>query len=145
MQYIIFLLILLNVASSIFYTKIINTPIYSKKLLKYHHIVLLQNKPFINGQTIYSNIYAIDFCPCGNNLFEIISGKVMKGELRIFYINYCKTSDVYKVIKKKINKHHLIYEIKNIDIEIFNKLKSWNISFQLYKRNCRHFSAYITK
>lgn len=142
MQYIFLLIIFIKIASGIFYTKIINTPICSKKLLKYHHIVLLQNTPFINNQTIYNNIYAIDFCPCGN-FFEIISGRLIKGEIRIFYINHCKASDVYSIIKK-INKPHHLYRIKDIDIEIYNKIKSWQLLFHLYKRNCRHFSAYLT-
>lgn len=143
MQY-IFLLIFINIVSGIFYTKIINTPICSKKILKYHHIVLLQNKPFIDNQTTYNNIYAIDFCPCGK-FSDIILGRLIEGEIRIFYINYCKVSDVYDIIKrKKINKPHLLYEIKDIDSKIYNRIQQWRPLFHLYKRNCRHFSAYLT-
>jgi len=144
MQYIILLIIFaLNIASGIFYTKIINTPICSNKYLNYHHIVLLQkNKPFAKNQTIYNNIYAIDFCPY-ENIFKILLGRPIEGNIRLFYIDSCKVSDVYKVIKKSNINNKLIYEIKNIDINIYNKIKLWQLNFNIYSRNCRHFASYI--
>jgi hypothetical protein len=126
----------------IFYTKIINTPIFSNTLLKYHHIVLLQKTPFSKNQTTYKNIYIIDFIPCGN-LFEIIMGKKIKGDIRVIYINECNSSNIYETLlsKKKENK---IYEIKHIDTKLYNKIKTWDLSFNLYNRNCQHFSKYLS-
>lgn len=138
-------LIFLQIVSGIFYTKIINTPVISKKILQ-HHVILLQQNQFTDNQTMYNNIYAIDFCPCGN-FFEIISKRV-PGKIRIFYINNCKTSDIYETIineTKKNETNDFLYEIRDIDIELFNKIKSWEPTFHLYTRNCQHFSSHITK
>jgi len=241
----IFLLIFLSkflLINCIFYTKVINMPIFSNKLLKFHHIILLQKNPFMNNQTMYNDIYIVDFIPRGN-LFQIITGKNVKGDIRIFYIDKCKTSDIYHHIRRlnslkkpkqlirsdnsdcdtskkqrlrsdssdcdtskkqrlrsdSINEQRLrsdssdssdgsnerrlrsdssdssdcdtpnkqrlrsdssdcntpkkqrlrsdnsdnLYEIKNIDFNIFRKIKNWNLSFNLYNRNCRHFSKYF--
>jgi hypothetical protein len=122
-----------------------NTPIISNELLKYHHIILLQKTPFMNNQTIYKDIYVIDFIPCGN-LFEVISGKKIKGNIRIFYIDDCTSSNIYNTIltkKKQNNSLKFLNEIKNIDIKLYNKIKNWNLSFNIYNRNCQHFSNYI--
>ena len=136
---------LINISYGIFYTKIMNTPIFSNKLLKYHHIVLLKKTPFIKNQTTYNDIYIVDFIPYGN-VFELILGKKIKGTIRIFYIDKCMASDIYRIIlikKKQNNKLKLLYEIKNIDTKLFNKLTNWDLSFNIYNRNCRHFSKYI--
>jgi len=140
----IFILFFINIVSGIFYTKIINTPIFEGNLLNYHHIVLLQKKEFINNQTKYDDIYAIDFCPIGN-LFEIISGKKIKGKIRMLYIKESNIKDIYNIhnILNTNNNLEILSKIKNIDIKIYNKINNWDLFFQLYNRNCRHFSNYL--
>jgi len=126
----------------IFYTKIINTPIFSSKSLRYHHIVLLQKTPFSKNQTTYKDIYIIDFIPCGN-LFEIVMGKKIKGDIRIIYIDKCNSSNIYETMLSKKKENNKIHEIKLIDTKLYNKIKNWDLSFNLYTRNCQHFSNYI--
>ena len=145
----IFMICIINIAFAIFYTKIINTSLISNNLLNHHHIVLLQKKPFIN-QTKYNDIYAIDFCPC-KNLFEILLGKKIKGKIRLFYIHKSNTSDIIQTIKNMKNYRviqHLqdlpdLSDIKLIDKNIYNKIINWDLTFQLYTRNCQKFAKYL--
>jgi hypothetical protein len=153
MKYLLFFTFFIKVTYCVFYKRIINTPIFSNNLLNYHHVVLLQKKPFINNQTEYNDIYAIDFCPCGN-LFEILLGKKIKGKIRLFYIDKCSTSHIFEFIKSSKN-HRVIDSIlesadltdlanlANIDNNIYNKIINWDLTFQLYTRNCQNFARYI--
>ena len=100
---ILILLILVNILIALpFYTKIINTPIFSNKLLKFHHIILLQQTPFMKNQTIYNNIYAIDFIPNGN-LFEI-----MKKKTHLSFL--CENKDLIINNIKYKNFNYLLYK-----------------------------------
>ena len=142
-------LLLCNITTSIFYTKIIYTPVYLDKFFNHHHIVLLQKYPFIKNQTEYNNIYAVDFVPCGN-LFEIILGKELEGLVRISYIKKSNICNIYKNIKEYHKLYHTKNNIKNldkikdIDINIYNKIQNWKLTFQLYKNNCQHFANNLT-
>lgn len=148
----------IKIVFGIFYTKIINTSLLSNNLLNYHHIVLLQKEPFIN-QTKYNDIYAIDFCPCGN-LFEILLGKKIKGKIRLFYIDECNTSNIIQTIRT-IKNYRLIQhsklsdllspnlpdlsDIKYIDKNIYDKIINWDLKFHLYTRNCQKFAKYLVE
>jgi len=136
----------INIAKSIFYTKIIKTPIFKEKILNYHHIVLLQKKPFVRNQTEYNDIYAVDFCPI-SNLFDIIIGKKVKAEIRMLYIKESNIKDIYNIHKdlNNNNNNKFLSEIKKIDINVYNKINNWDLFFNLYNRNCQHFSKYLTK
>ena len=137
--------------SAIFYTKIINSSLISNDLLNHHHIVLLQKKPFMS-QTKYNDIYAVDFCPCGN-LFEILFGEKIKGKIRIFYIDKCNSSNIIHTIKT-LKKYRIIdiknsvlnanlSDIKITDNNIYNKIINWDLTFHFYTRNCQDFARYL--
>ena len=155
MKLVFILMCCIKIVFGIFYTKIINTSLLSNNLLNYHHIVLLKKKPFIN-QTKYDDIYAIDFCPCGN-LFEILLGKKIKGKIRLFYIDECNTSNIIQTIQA-IKKYRVIKhldspdlllpdlsDIKYIDKNIYNKIINWDLTFHLYTRNCQKFAKYLVE
>jgi len=142
-------LLLIQLVYGVFYTKIINTPICSNKLLKFHHIVLLKKTPFMDNQTVYYDMHAIDFLPCGN-LFEILLGRDVRGKVRIFYFYKCVASDIHKTIiqqghiyqKKNVNPKLYIYQ-KNVNPKLYDKIKKWDLRFNLYNRNCHHFSNFL--
>lgn len=131
-------LLLIQLVYGVFYTKIINTPICSNKLLKFHHIVLLKKTPFMDNQTVYYDMHAIDFLPCGN-LFEILLGRDVRGKVRIFYFYKCVASDIHKTI---IQQGH-IYQKNNVNPKLYDKIKKWDLRFNLYNRNCHHFSNFL--
>lgn len=141
-----FILFFINMATGIFYTKIIKTPIFKEKILNHHHIVLLQKNPFIKNQAEYNDIYAVDFCPI-SNLFDIIIGKKVKAKIRMLYIKKMNTKDIYNITMHldTNNNNKILSEIKEIDINVYNKINNWDLFFNLYNRNCQHFSKYLTK
>ena len=134
--------------SSIIIPKVIKTPLYrSIPLIKMHDMIVLEkNNP---EPDYYNKIYVIDFSPFEDIskpevLIRMFTGNNIKGKLRVFYFD--------KVLKKNIINElaetQIIYDvnmIKKYNMDIYNVISNWNISFNLYNHNCKHFSEYIIK
>ena len=145
----IFKLLFIPILTIKFFTKIIQTPIYqSTNICNFHHIILLNKMPFINNKIIYNNLYAIDFSPNDDItnyhiIKKLILGNNIKGKVRIFYIDKIDLSTDIKIFFDKQYKLCPIDEIKDVDNDMYNKIKQWNLLFNCYKQNCQHFSYYI--
>ena len=131
-----------------FFTRIINTPVYDSNLLcTHHHVILLKKDPFTYKQKEYKYIYAVDFSPSEDItdpkvLFGMLIGKKIQAKVRIAYVNKL---DVSSLIQNPLNTQRLssLESIKYVDPDLYNTINNWELSFQLYKRNCQHFSRYI--
>lgn len=141
-------LLLTTTFATKFFTKIINTPVYdSNRLCTHHHVVLLKKDPFYYKQKEYKYIYAIDFSPSEDItdpkvLLRMIMGKKIKAKVRLAYFNKIDTSSL---IQNPLNIQQLssLESIKDLDSELYDTIRNWELSFQLYKRNCQHFGRYV--
>jgi hypothetical protein len=124
------------------FSKILHTPAILH--LNFHHVALFQKVPF--NQTEYKDVYAIDFSPCGG-LIEVISGKKMKGEVRLLHIENCPANNIReRILAEKISRDRsaeILNRIKKIDRKLYDKIQNWDPSFQLYERNCQDFAKYL--
>jgi len=133
----IFALYLITCYSTYFTCKIINTPIYPfVPILRLHNIVILEKNDI--------PMYAIDFSPVeditkGQVIQNLLLGKTIKGKIRIF--------DLSKIEDKNIKNQAIVdfQELEKIDPYLASILKVWGSSFQIYNRNCRHFTRFITQ
>jgi len=167
MKYFLFLLFFVTVFSKKFSLKIINTPIYkSIPIFLFHSIVFIETNDFENLNNEKNEVFAIDFSPIediGNPsiIFKLLQGKQIKGKIRISRFS----KEVYKNIFSKehltntfYSKKTTIFEGSNtqltdenlkrldiIDPYLVSIIKYWGSSFQIYKRNCRHFSRFLQK
>jgi len=131
----IFALYLITCYSTYFTCKIINTPIYPfVPILRLHNIVILEKNDI--------PMYAIDFSPVeditkGQVIQNLLLGKTIKGKIRIF--------DLSKIEDKNIKNQAIVdfQELEKIDPYLASILKVWGSSFQIYNRNCRHFTRFI--
>jgi hypothetical protein len=87
-------------------------------------------------------MYAIDFSPVeditkGQVIQNLLLGKTIKGKIRIF--------DLSKIEDKNIKNQAIVdfQELEKIDPYLASILKVWGSSFQIYNRNCRHFTRFI--
>jgi hypothetical protein len=123
---------------------------------KQHHLVLLSKD---------NNVYAIDFTPLDQsghpkNIFRLLSGKNIAGEVRLRCIRDANIYEEDKIMKtwntpftvlesRKVTSS-TYNSIKNLEIKhIVNILMDWksdkNQTMNLYIRNCQHFSEYAKK
>jgi len=120
-----------------FFSKILHTPVIGNHF-NYHHIALFQKTPF--NTTEYKDVYAVDFSPCGN-FVEVVSGKKLKGVVRVVHIKKCRVCD----IRERIFSEEIlgVDEMKKFDKGLYNKIQKWDPYFQLYGRNCQDFVKYL--
>jgi hypothetical protein len=125
--------------------KVIKTPIFHSTC-KLHDVTL-----FTYGSFSKQNIYAIDFCPVEdiqnfNVVLKIILGRRVNGSIRIFKLRrrgFLLTSQFLNGITREEFEEQAIEDIKKVDIKLYNLIKEWDTSFQLYGRNCKHFRRYL--
>ena len=133
-----------------YYTKVLKTPIYeSFKILQFHDIVLLQEKPFQPAykSSLYNDVYIFEFVPVDNIsqihiLVQLFLGKNIPGKIRAFYYSQISYTDIVccNYYKNPLN----IVTYYNND-EIQELLNNWPCEFNAYNHNCQHFSKYIMK
>ena len=142
------LFLVVNTFSAKLFTKVIQTPIFeSDSLCAQHHIVLLKETPFIESQSDYSNIYAVDFSPTDditdtNNAWKIFLGKPVKGQIKMVYFDNIDHMTLVSDPSKRANLCPLD-SIEKIDRNMYCKIKKWDLMFQLYNHNCQHFGRYL--
>lgn len=166
MNYFLFFLFLVSVVSKKFLLKFINTPIYkSIPISLFHSVILLENNNINNPNSEENTFFAIDFCPIEdigspNVILKLLQGQNIQGKIRVFSFS----KEFYKTISKEpltnnlYSKETTIFEsfnpqlsnenmrkLENIDSQLVLIIKSWGSSFQIYNRNCRHFSNFIKK
>jgi len=132
------------------FTKIIHTPVYdSNQLCKHHHVVLIQDNPFIEDQCEYNRIYAVYFSPDEDIsdpivIFRMIMGKDIKAKVRVVYLDHL---NINNIIYNPLNNCELapIESIIDLDLSLYCAILQWEPVFQLYNRNCQHFSHYLCK
>jgi len=142
------LLNLIHIGYTQFFIKIINIPIYNCGLCNFHDIVLAKMDEFNVNDTMYKNLYAIDFCPCENYMDskvikKLLLGKSIPGKIQVHYIDKVDIDSLttnFNTINKKLVS---VESIKKIDSHLYKLLQSWNTSYHLYKHNCQSFSHYI--
>ena len=167
MKYILFLFFLIIVSSKKFSFKFINTPIYNSfPSCLFHSIVLLENTNFDNVNNEKKYDFVLDFTPIEdiaspNVIFKLLQGKNIQGMVRVSRFS----KEFHKSIFTKEHFKNIFYSNKNtffeddttqvtnenlkqleiIDPYLVSIIKSWGSSFQIYKRNCRHFSNFLYK
>jgi len=142
------LLLTINVIVGKLFTKVIQSPIFeSNKICNYHHIVLLKETPFIEDNYEYSDTYAVDFSPTNDitdasMAWKMLLGKRVMGKIRMVYFDKI---DYFSLVSSSLDKYMpcSIEQIKKIDQTIYCKINCWKQEFQLYNRNCQHFSRYL--
>ena len=147
----LFLLYFIHVLSHMFSIKIINTPIYNSiPIIKLHSIVCLEN--IINKN---DDVFFVDFSPFEDIsrpdvILKLFQGKKIQGKIRVFcfskeFSKYIFTeNNIFENLDTQISNEN-IKKLENIDADIVNIITSWEPSFQVYNRNCRHFSDYLQK
>jgi hypothetical protein len=142
------LLFTINIGSAKLFTKVIQTPILeSDVLFAKHHIVLLQKTPFIESQTEYLDVYAVDFSPTDDITdpgiaWKIFLGKRIPGKVRLIHFDHIDDATIFR---KPLDNYPTqpFKAIAPLDIRLYKKLQDWTPTFQLYTRNCQHFGRYI--
>jgi hypothetical protein len=159
MKYFLILLFVVTTFSRKLSLKFINTPIYNSiPSCLFHRVVLVENNDFQNVNKEKNDVFAIDFSPIEDIssptvILKLLKGKNIQGMVRVsrFSKEYLTNNNLY-------SKNNPISECSNIQLtnENFNALenidpylvfviKSWRTSFQIYNRNCRHFSYFLKK
>jgi hypothetical protein len=153
----------MKIFSSKFSLKLINTPIYnSVPILKLHSIAVLQNNNNLEKLNNENNdVFLIDFSPVEdisspNVIFKLLQGKKIPGKIRVFCIsksllkdtitkdNCLQNTKFIDNLDPKLNNEN-IKKLEKIDSYLVNIINSWGSSFQVYNRNCRHFTNYLKK
>lgn len=128
----IFTLFIITIYSKYFLCKIIHNPIYpTTPILRFHSILIIEKNNIVK--------YAIDFSPVEditnlNVICNLLLGKTIKGKIRIIDLSKNIFDDNYTIT---------LSELEKVDPYLTSIIKAWGSSFQLYYRNCRHFSRFI--
>ena len=131
------------------FTKIIGTPICDVgNLCSIHHLVLLKQTPFVEGETHCRQVYAVDFSPSDDisepgTAWKIFLGRKIPGKVRLFYFDQIDINDLLREPLHQLPTYP-IQCIRRWDRELYNKIRDWRPTFQLYTRNCQHFGRYIS-
>lgn len=166
MRYFLFLLFFVITMSKKFSLQLINTPIFSSiPISLFHIVVLFQDNDFENINKHNNYIFAIDFSPnqnisSPNVILNLLLGKTIQGKIRVscFSKGLCKTvyrepltnilystkNDFFENVDSQITLKNL-KKLEDIHPNFVSIIKSWDLSFQIYKRNCRHFSKFLLK
>ena len=158
MNIFLILLFLVTVSSKKFSFQFINTPIYkSMPICLFHKIVLLENNEVNN------EIYAIDFSPVDNIaspniILKLIKGEKIPGKLRLISLSkgidkpifndtltknlYSTQNNIFENCNSEITNYNL-KKLEKSDPYLARIIEYWDTSFQIYKRNCHHFSSYL--
>lgn len=161
MKYFLFLLFFVTALSEKFSFKFINTPIYNSiPICPLHSITILQNNDLNLLNKENNDVFAIDFCPhedikTPNVIFKLLLGKKIQGRVRVFHFSnftsepltnnlYSKKTTIFETFDRQLTNKNL-KKLEAIDPYIVFIIKSWGTSFQIYNRNCRHFSNFLKK
>ena len=166
MKYFLFVLFFITALSKKFSLKIMNTPIYqSIPICLFHSIVLLENNDFDNENNVKNDVFVVDFSPLEdigspNIIFKIVQGQKIQGNIRVCvlpkelykpisrepWVNklYSKKTTIFESVDSQVTNENL-KKLENIDPYLVFIIKSWGTSFQLYNRNCRHFSNFLQR
>ena len=136
--------------------KVINTPVFSSIPVSLLHNVVLFEANDVEK-------YAIDFSPSENIespnvILKLLLGKTIQGRIRVSCFSkelcqsvhrepftsilYSTKNDFFEKIDSQITDKNL-NKIDDIDPHFVNTIKSWDLSYQIYKRNCRHFTQFL--
>ena len=134
------------------FTKVVHTPIYEHShVCNAHHVILLKQTPFNEYESEMMNVYLLDFSPCEDItvpsiIWKMVLGKKINGKIRLLYLNNCDLSETFlpSMLENRDTKRSLNV-IKRLDRELYNKIRQWEPSFQLYNHNCQHFGRYINR
>ena len=145
-----FSLIFLSPVFGRLFTKVVHTPIYEHShVCNAHHVILLKQTPFNEYESEVKNVYLLDFSPCEDItvpsiICKIAMGQKINGKMRILYLNKCDLSEIIRpsLLENRQTKRSLDV-IKTLDRELYDKIRQWDPSFQLYNHNCQHFGRYI--
>jgi hypothetical protein len=163
-KFLVILLLLINTYSNKLLIKLINTPVYHFiPIIKLHSIAVLQNNVSEKNHHNNQDIFLIDFSPIDDIsspdvIFKIIQGKPIRGKIRVLCFSQ---EDSKSIIRENSNKdlflnnnklmdnldpiisNENLKKLKKIDPYIVTIINLWDPSFQIYKRNCRHFSKFL--
>lgn len=149
LHYWLFFVFFVQVTSKKLFTKVIHSPIYdSSNLCSVHHMVLLQEFPFEDHQTKFTDVLAIDFSPSDDitgldTIVKMFLGKKINGKIRIFYVdNYDLTAISETLFSNQYTLCSMVV-IQQIYPDMHERIQKWDPSFQLYTHNCQHFGRYI--
>jgi hypothetical protein len=156
-----YLLVLLFVVTSTmskkFLFKFINTPIYNSiPICLFHSVVLVEKNYFQNVNKDKTDVFAIDFSPIEdisspNVIVKLLKGKNIQGMVRVSRLSkehltnnslYSKNNPICECNDIQITNENL-KTLETIDPYLVFVIKSWGSSFQIYNRNCRHFSHFL--
>ena len=160
---IFFSFILLSPVFGRLFTKVVYTPIYESGhiwshttfaqlgVCNAHHIILLKQTPFNEYESEVKNVYLLDFSTCEDItvpsiICKIAMGQKINGKMRLLYLNKCDLSEIIRpsLLENRQTKRSLDV-IKTLDSELYDKIRQWDPSFQLYNHNCQYFGRYINR
>ena len=139
--------------------KFMNTPIYNSiPICLFHSIVLVENNNVNTLNKEKNDVFAIDFTPTEDItspkvILKLLKGKNIQGMVRVSRLSrehlknnnlYSKNNPICECSDIQVTNENLKM-LENIDPHLVFIIKSWGSSFQIYKRNCRHFSYFLKK
>ena len=116
-------------------------------LCKFHHVVLLKTEPFYDDQKEYKQVYAIDFSPVDDITdwkiaLQLLFGKSVKGKIQLTYFDIIQENEFDNFCFHQ-KKWLPLETLQHKDMEMYDKIMSWNPIFHLYKHNCQNFGRYL--
>ena len=159
MKYFLLLLFVVSSVSRKFSFKFINTPIYNSiPSCLFHSVVLIEKNDFHNVNKGKNHVFAVDFSPIENIsspnvILKLLKGKNIQGIVRVSRFSkeyltnnnlYSKNNPISECSDIQLTNENL-NALENIDPYLVFIIKSWGTSFQIYNRNCRHFSYFLKK
>ena len=139
--------------------KFMNTPIYNSiPICLFHSIVIVENNNVNTLNKQNNDAFAIDFSPTEDIsspkvILKMLKGKNIQGMVRVSRLSrehlknnnlYSKNNPICECSDMQVTNENLKI-LENIDPQLVFIIKSWGSSFQIYNRNCRHFSHFLKK
>ena len=149
LQYWLFFVFFTQVVTKKLFTKVINTSVYdSSNLCSVHHMVLLQEFPFEDHQTKFTDLLMVDFSPSDDIteldiIGKLFLGKKINGKIRIFYVDNYDLTDISETLFSNQYTLCSMDVIQQIYPDMHERIQKWDPAFQLYTHNCQHFGRYI--
>ena len=134
-----------------FSTKVLHSPIYhATPMCNLHSVILFKEGDFENPNNEFNDVFAVDFCPFEDIgspqvILKLLSGKTIQGKIRVFHFDNILYPDLIRELLRDDPPKNGLKQLEEVDPYLTSIIKSWGSSFQLYTRNCRHFSRYLCR